>query len=272
MSTIGLIGMGELGSAVVRRLIACGHDVIGYDPNPERTNDALGFGARVAASPAAVARASAQIVVLLVRTPEHADHACYGPDGCFTGLAGKVLMVMSTLNPRYVQRLAAEAVSCGGCVADVPSSGGAPAALLGEMALMASGPTEVISQIRPVLEVLGSPAIVGTEPGMAQAAKLITQIPLTVNLTAMLEAVQLGERYGLDAEVLVPVIAKSSGNSFVASNWSFLLNFIEDTHVANIAKDLATVLGDPPDAAEFPVAGAALAALLAPWPVGPHPC
>jgi 3-hydroxyisobutyrate dehydrogenase-like beta-hydroxyacid dehydrogenase len=266
MSTVGIVGLGEMGSAVARRLLERGHDVVGFDPDSVRTADAVVQGVRVAGSPQEVARLADEYVILLVKTGAHAKAACFGDNGCLQELNGKVLIVMSSLEPRQVQRLAAHVGEHGGRLVDAPSGGGAPAALRGELSLMVSG--EAADDLQELLPDLGTVMVVGAQAGTAQAAKMITQLALTVNLVAVQEAIRLAGMYGLDEDTILAAIVASSGTSFVATNWSFLTDFMGQSHIDNISKDLAGLLqGLPIGSDEAPVAEAALSALLARFPV-----
>jgi len=79
---IGLLGMGEMGFAFAQRLIAQGHQVVGYDPDPSRSESAKNADVTVASSPAEVARRADSVVILIVQTQAHAEDACLGPEGC----------------------------------------------------------------------------------------------------------------------------------------------------------------------------------------------
>jgi 3-hydroxyisobutyrate dehydrogenase-like beta-hydroxyacid dehydrogenase len=266
MSTVGIVGLGELGSAVARRLLERGHDVVGFDPDSVRTTEAVMRGVRLAGSPREVARLAEEYVILLVKTGAHAQAACFGEQGCLLELDGKVLVVMSSLEPRQVERLAAHVGEHGGRLVDAPSGGGAPAALRGELSLMVSG--EAAADTPRLLSDLGTVMVLGSRPGLAQAAKMITQLALTVNLVGVQEAIRLAGVYGLDEETILGAIVASSGNSFVAANWSFLSGFMGQSHIDNISKDLAALLrGLPIGGDEAPVTEAALSALLAHFPV-----
>src|SRR5438045_2728876 len=93
---IGFIGLGLMGTGFTKRLIATGHDVIGYDPDPVRMNEAVQRGVRPAASAADGAKASDIILICVINTAAVED-ATLGPRGIAAGdSGGKVVVDHST--------------------------------------------------------------------------------------------------------------------------------------------------------------------------------
>jgi 3-hydroxyisobutyrate dehydrogenase-like beta-hydroxyacid dehydrogenase len=175
---------------------------------------------------------------------------------------------MSTLDPGHIRQLSISLATAGGSLVDAPSGGGAPAALKGELALFVAGTEERLAPLSNVLDALGTVTVIGPEPGMAQAAKLLTQLALAVNLVGVREAVRLGEGLGLPSELLVPAIVRSSGNSFVASNWDFLCEFMTEPRVDNVGKDLDLLQSAPGVIRDdSPLTQVAAAALRVDWPI-----
>src|SRR5256885_16769201 len=77
---IGFIGLGLMGASFTKRLIATGHQVVGYDPDPARMDEAVQRGVRAAASAAEVAKA-ADIVLICVINTAAVEDATLGPRG-----------------------------------------------------------------------------------------------------------------------------------------------------------------------------------------------
>lgn len=268
-NVIGVLGLGELGGAICERLLASGFAVAGFDPDPARATDAAAIGVQVDNAPVGVAALATEVVLLVVGRGEHALDACTGSGGCLTEIAGKTLVVMSSLDPAVVRMLEKGVEDSGGLLLDVPSGGGAPAAAKGELALMVSGKHQALAAAGPVLAVLGSSTtFFGDKAGSAQAAKLVTQVGIAVNLVAVHEATRLGAALGLSIDQIVTALVASSGTSFVAENWATLASFIGQGHVANISKDLRTLLDlVGPGEVPAPLARAALDAFVADWPL-----
>ncbi len=102
---------------------------------------------------------------------------------------------------------------------DAPVSGGEVGALAGSLNIMVGGPEELLKKYRPILEVLGTNIYpVGKNAGDGQAVKMVNQLMVCCNLVAAAEALTLGEKVGLDREMLFNIISSSAGGSWIFSN------------------------------------------------------
>src|SRR5437764_10576162 len=110
---IGFIGLGLMGTGFTRRLIATGHEVVGYDPDPARMDEAVQRGVRPAASAADVAEA-ADIVLICVINTAAVEDATLGPRGVAAAdIAGKVVVDHSTAEIKATLRIAGELAARG---------------------------------------------------------------------------------------------------------------------------------------------------------------
>ncbi len=102
---------------------------------------------------------------------------------------------------------------------DAPVSGGESGAIGGTLSIMVGGPTEVFERCQPLLSVLGSNIYhVGEKVGDGQAVKMINQLMVCVHNAVAAEALTLGEKAGLDKAMLLEIISKSAGNSWIFSD------------------------------------------------------
>jgi 3-hydroxyisobutyrate dehydrogenase-like beta-hydroxyacid dehydrogenase len=154
---LGFVGLGLMGQALTRRLVASGHRVTGYDLVGDKIARAEAHGVVAARSAAEVARAS-RIVHVCVMTSDDLAAAVFGPDGIAAGAAaGKVLIDHSTTEVTTTRELAARlAADTGMRWVDAPVSGGPPAAEAGTLAIMAGGDDADIAAVEPVLAQLGT--------------------------------------------------------------------------------------------------------------------
>jgi 3-hydroxyisobutyrate dehydrogenase len=196
---IGFIGLGLMGQAFTRRLVACGYRVTGYDIVPEKMTAAAAQGVQTAGSAAAVARASDQVHVC-VMTGDDLAAAVFGEHGVAAGgAAGKLLIDHSTtavgLTKAFAERLRSEA---GMGWVDAPVSGGPPAAAAGTLAIMAGGAEADVARARPVLADLGTCTHMGPV-GAGQTTKMVNQVLVLNNFCILAEALALAEAGGVDA-------------------------------------------------------------------------
>jgi 3-hydroxyisobutyrate dehydrogenase-like beta-hydroxyacid dehydrogenase len=197
--SIGFIGLGLIGQAFTRRLVACGYRVTGYDIVADKLRAAEAEGVRPAGSAAEVARASDQDHVC-VMTKDDLASAVFGPDGIAAGGApDKLLVDHSTtevaVTKAFAERLRTEA---GMGWVDAPVSGGPPAAAAGTLAIMAGGSEQDFARAQPVLADLGQCTRMGAV-GAGQTTKMVNQVLVLNNYCILAEALALAEAGGVDA-------------------------------------------------------------------------
>jgi 3-hydroxyisobutyrate dehydrogenase-like beta-hydroxyacid dehydrogenase len=210
--TVGVVGLGNMGGRIARRLVDGGEDVVGFDLDASRAADA---GARAAASLADVA--SAADVVLLSLPDSHAIEAVV--DAIEGDLrAGQVVVELSTAAPGSTvaihERLAARGVA----YVDAGISGGAAGAEAGTLTIMAGGEAEALDAVRPVLAHFAAAVHHMGASGSGHVAKLINNFLNAVSLAATAEAMIAGRKAGLALPQLLEVINASSGVNFATLN------------------------------------------------------
>jgi 2-hydroxy-3-oxopropionate reductase len=120
---------------------------------------------------------------------------------------------MSTTGATYAKRIAEGLKPKGITAVDAPVSGGVAGAERGTLAVMASCSDEMLSRIRPVLEVFGKIFHVGREPGMGQTMKLLNNLLSATAMAISSEAVVFGVKAGLDAQQIMDVINAGTGRN-----------------------------------------------------------
>jgi len=209
---IGFIGLGLMGTGFTKRLIATGHDVTGYDPDPARMDEAVKRGVQAASSAAEVAKA-ADIVLICVINTAAVEDATLGPRGVAASeIAGKVVVDHSTAEIRATLRIAEALRARGAQFVDAPVSGGPGAAETGTLAIMAGGPDAAVARIVPVMRHLGTMTHMGGA-GAGQATKLVNQTIVLTNYCVLAEALRLGEAYGVDTTRIAGALAPGHAGS-----------------------------------------------------------
>jgi len=210
--TVGVVGLGNMGGRIARRLVDGGEDVVGFDLDTARAAEA---GARPAASPAALARDAD--VVLLSLPDSRAIEAVVGQLEPHLR-AGQVVVDLSTAAPGSTmaihERLGARDVA----YVDAGISGGAAAAEAGTLTIMAGGEAEALDAVRPVLAHFAAAVHHMGASGSGHVAKLINNFLNAVSLAATAEAMIAGRKAGLDLRQLLEVVNASSGVNFATLN------------------------------------------------------
>ena len=206
---IAFIGVGRMGSAMVTRLIAAGHELAIYDPVATATAPLVALGARVANSPAEAAASSA-IAMASVPGPQDARATARL---IADAPALKVFVDLSTSGPGAAQAIAAVLAPRGIAAIDAPVSGGVKGAAAGRLAIMASGPAVAMQRVRPLLEVLGKVYHLGDKPGLGQTVKLANNLMSAASLAIAAEALAMGVKAGVDPAAMLEVLNASSGRN-----------------------------------------------------------
>jgi 3-hydroxyisobutyrate dehydrogenase-like beta-hydroxyacid dehydrogenase len=264
--SVGVLGLGELGGNIARRLVDCGFEVHGFDPNPDVCSSAAADGIVVEHAPQAVVAAAEGPTILVVGTVRHAQDACRS-EGTLNAIEGKVLLVMSTLDPETVLQLDAIVREHAGMLVDAPCAGGVDAARSGQLSMMLAGAPASLALVRPVLDCLGSRyQVVSEQPGMAQVMKLVTQIAMAINMAGVHESLAVAEHYGLERSIVLDCISASSGASRMSERWEYFSAHTKAHNVDVITKDLRAIVGRARGASvALPVAEVTLAQFADMW-------
>src|SRR5215207_6965743 len=124
---VGVAGLGRMGTAIAERLKEVGHDLVVWNRSPEKTKPLADAGAEVAKSPAELA-SRAEAIVTILTDAEAIDTVYRGRSGILAGgIAGTLVIDMSTVQPETEVRLAEEARAKGAAFVECPV-GGAPSA------------------------------------------------------------------------------------------------------------------------------------------------
>lgn len=209
---IGFIGLGNMGGPMASRLVAAGHELVVFDTVEAARARLQALGARVAASPAEVAR-QAETVLLCLPTPEVVQQVALGPEGVAGGGKVKVVVDLSTIGPRTASAVAQALAERDIVYVDSPVSGGVPGAVKGTLAVMVSGPRAVCDPLEPLLRNFGKYFFLGERAGQAQTMKLANNIMSAAAVAITSEAVVMGVKAGLDPKVMLDVINSGSGRN-----------------------------------------------------------
>ena len=260
---VGLVGLGLMGTGLARRLIATGHQVVGFDVVGEKIDAAVALGASAASSPADVARRSDMVLASLTTT-KNLEDVIAGKDGIASvgGCDGKVFVDHSTSDIETTRRLAGMlSEQAGMAFIDAPVSGGPGAAEAGTLAIMAGGTAEAFAKARPVLDSLGRATHMGAI-GAGQATKLVNQALVLTNYCVIAEALRIAEAYGIDAAKVPEALAQGhAGSNLLPVLFERMIarDFAPRGYARQVLKDLE-MLNDAAKAKHLPLpmAGQAL--------------
>lgn len=213
MTTIAFIGLGIMGSPMAVHLQNAGFDVVGYNPNPEKTKPLVEAGGTAAAStPEAVK--DADIIAIMV--PDSPDVASVLRDGVFgNAKEGALIIDFSSIRPDVTVELAKEAKEAGYRILDAPVSGGEPGAVNATLSIMVGGDQADFDAAKDVFDAVGKTIVLVGPNGSGQTVKAANQLIVAVNIQALSEALVFLEAFGVDLPAAVQVLGGGLAGSAV---------------------------------------------------------
>ena len=206
--TIGIIGMGHMGSHMATRLISAGYHLTVYDRTREKAQAIA--GATVAETPEEAAAHSDMVISMVTNDPA-LEEVMFGPNGVLAGThTGSVIIDMSTVSPRSSRRLFKAAREKGVAMIDAAVSGSVPQVEQGSLVIFAGGEQETYQQCKPILDILGQSSFYMGPSGMGTTMKLVVNTLLGLGMQALAEAIALGEKAGLEKGLLLDVLGQTT--------------------------------------------------------------
>lgn len=253
---VGFVGLGSLGGGMARRLAQAGFDLLACDINPDALAAFDEPGAERQADPMATARA-VETLCACVRMDDDL-RALVAGGALFEALGrGGLFIIHSTVAPQLAQELEALAKGYGVGVLDAGVSGGAPAALRGELSIYVGGEDAAFAKGRPVLEAYGKSVLHLGPAGRGMQGKLLNNLVSIATYGLSAAILDLGEKLDFDREQLRQALLAGSADSFA-------LRVIPGLLRPDRAEALHQVLGkDLAHARELaPITDASMAALV----------
>jgi 3-hydroxyisobutyrate dehydrogenase-like beta-hydroxyacid dehydrogenase len=207
---IGVIGLGVMGSAMARNLLAAGHQVLGFDIDPQKCSTFVDIGGEAASNTGEVAGAVDVVVLSLPTTAalaEVADEIAASADAGLVCLEAGTFPLHAKLDARAV--LSAAGVD----LLDTPLSGTGLQAADATLVVFASGSREGFDRARPVFDAIGRSTHYLGGFGNGSKMKYIANLLVAVHGLAAAEAHVLGIAAGLDPARVQEVMEDGVGSS-----------------------------------------------------------
>jgi 3-hydroxyisobutyrate dehydrogenase len=242
---VGFIGLGNMGLGMAKNLLKAGFPVVGFDIRPEALKQLQESGGHLVKTPLEVAK-RARISILVVLNFDQIEDAVLGKTGMKDGMqAGDVVIVSSTIAPSQIRTLGQKLEAIGVQVLDAPISGGKEGAEAGTLSIMVGGQKENYERCLPILQAMGKNIYYLGGLGNGLSLKLVNNLLVAVNNLAVAEAVSLGTKAGLDPKLILEVIPKSAGDSWMFRNRAYRMvdrDFACRGELDILVKDLGYVL------------------------------
>lgn len=211
--SVGIIGLGIIGSNFAKHLIAEGMQVIGYDTAPPARDRLAALGGEIASSPGDVAD---HCPVVLACLPSEAalDRVVSGPGGLTVANNRHFTLVeCGTLSVEAKEAAYHQLQEHGAKMLDCPVSGTGVQAANRDVVFYASGDKETFRVVEPLLRLVGRDAFFLGAFGNGMRMKLLSNLLVSIHNVAAAEAIVLARRAGIDLEVMMQAVSAGAGTS-----------------------------------------------------------
>jgi 3-hydroxyisobutyrate dehydrogenase len=244
IAQVGFIGIGHMGWPMAANLLKAGFDVAVCDAAPGRAaRFAAEVGGHAAAGPGEAA-VGAEMVVTILPTSRQVAEVTAAMAPALT--AGTLVVDMTSGAPHRTREIGATLAKLGVAMVDCPVSGGVPRARTGELAIMAGGTEADLARAEPLLRAMGTTIHRCGALGAGQAMKALNNLVSAGGFLIGIEALLIGQRFGLDAATMVDVLNASTGmnNSTQKKFRQFVLSrrFDSGFSLALMVKDLSIAI------------------------------
>jgi 3-hydroxyisobutyrate dehydrogenase-like beta-hydroxyacid dehydrogenase len=206
---IGFVGLGNMGQAIVPRLLAAGHSVTGWNRTKAKAAPVLKLGMRWADTPREAASDS-EIVLSIVTDSAAARSVALGENSIIAGLRKDAIYLdMSTIAPDTSRTIAAEFAKNGLTMLDAPVSGTTLTLGQGKASLMVGGDKAAFDRVQPVLLAIGPKVTYIGAQGLAVQLKVALNMTLVIEVIGFCEGIALAEKGGVPREIAVDAFLKS---------------------------------------------------------------
>ena len=215
-NTVGIVGLGNMGSGMAQTLLRHGYEVFGTDVATKQQQTARKMGVNVVPDIASLC-SQARVILLSLPMAKHVSEVISGKGGIIEHAQKKTLIIdTSTSEPEVTRSLAVLLEPTGHQLLDCPVSGGPAGAIAGTMVMLVGGEIETFKRAGPYLDVLSSKVVYMGASGNGHAAKLVNNLLCAAHLVTTAEAVALGTKAGLNAEDLIAGLNAGSGRSAIS--------------------------------------------------------
>ncbi|MGA3261914.1 MAG: NAD(P)-dependent oxidoreductase [Bryobacteraceae bacterium] len=215
---IGFIGLGRMGSGMVRNLLRAGHAVVVFNRSRDKAEALVADGVRIADSPGGACRES-EAVMTMVADDHAVEQIVFGENAIASALpAGAIHISCSTIGTALARRLAAEHQRRGQKYLSAPVFGRPEAAESKNLLVVAAGAADLVERCGPLFDAIGRQTfVVGSDPSQANAAKLCGNFMIAAMLEAFGEAFATLRKAGVPPHAFLEVMSTLFGSPVYAN-------------------------------------------------------
>ncbi|KAF0105071.1 MAG: NAD(P)-dependent oxidoreductase [Reyranella sp.] len=248
MAKVAFLGLGVMGFPMAGHLAAKGHEVTVYNRTFAKAEAWTQKHKGKAAKTPREAAAGQEIVFCCVGNDDDLRSVVLGPDGAFAGMGkGTIFFDNTTASADIARELHAEGKKLGIDFIDAPVSGGQAGAENGQLTVMCGGDAAPFERAKPVADAFSKAVTLIGPSGAGQITKMMNQMCIAGIVQGLAEALNLGQRAGLDMEKALGAISKGAAQSWQMENrWQNMIagKFDYGFAVDWMRKDLGIALAE----------------------------
>jgi 3-hydroxyisobutyrate dehydrogenase-like beta-hydroxyacid dehydrogenase len=214
VTTLGWLGTGRMGSAMARRLVDAGNEVLVWNRTGAKTRPLVEAGATAVDTVAELG--AAEVVFVMVARPADLEQVLAGEDGLFHAAQRPAVVVdCSTVSAEVSAQMRARAREVGVDFLASPVSGNPHVVAEGGSCLVVSGPEPVFRRVEPFLLQISKVAVYAGEDEQSRLVKLCHNLYLGMMVQALVEVTALAEKGGTSREAFLEFL----NGTVISSDW-----------------------------------------------------
>ncbi|MGM9951851.1 MAG: NAD(P)-dependent oxidoreductase [Intestinibaculum porci] len=242
---IGFIGLGVMGSGMVKNLMKHGYEVYGFTRTKAKAEPLIKDGMHYDEDRQHLAQNS-DVVITMVGFPQDVEDVYLSEDGLLNNMKeGTYVIDMTTSSPDLAMKIYEAAKKKGIHALDAPVSGGDSGAQAGTLSIMVGGDQADFEVMHPLFEAMGSTIIHEGAACFGQHTKMANQIAIAGTLAGTAEAISYAKAAGLDLNLMMDTITKGAAGSWQLENLGrkmladdynpgfYIKHFIKDMKIAD---------------------------------------
>jgi len=216
MKRIGFIGLGNMGSKMVKNLLQANYEVVGYDINEKLVDELIPNGIHKASSLNEIID-DVDVIITMLPNGEIVKKVF---ENIISKLKPDTLLTdCSTIDVQTAKNLHKMCSEKSLLSLDAPVSGGVVGAENGTLTFIVGGNEKAYNLMLPLFEVMGKKSVLCGPASSGQAAKACNNMLLATTMIGVGEAFNLGENLGLDLKKLFDVLSTSTGNCWAINTY-----------------------------------------------------
>jgi 3-hydroxyisobutyrate dehydrogenase-like beta-hydroxyacid dehydrogenase len=243
-ATIGVIGLGIMGSSFATNLLSRGYNVHVYNRTEEKAKPLVERGATFHSTPRELASA-ADIIMTSLTDQDAVDSVAFGENGFLNGAKKGALWIdLSTINPTASIRHSEAAKQVGLERLDTPVVGSKDLASKGELIILVGGSREVFQKYEKFLNELGKTTIYLGADSNGHKMKLAINLHLGLLAESFSEALVFSQKLGFDTKTFIETINKTPIKNYISEGKGPRIvegNFEPSFSLNNLFKDLRLI-------------------------------